>query len=375
MTAYYNEIEPFAADWLRNLISAGLIAPGEVDTRSIKDVSAADVRGFTQCHFFAGIGGWSAALRLAGWPDDCPAWSGSCPCQPFSAAGKRKGTKDERHLWPEFRRLIGECAPSVVFGEQVASKDGRKWLTGVRLDLEALGYGVGAADLCAAGTAAPHIRQRLWWVADASRAERGRRTESERERRPQIHAADGGESCALGIAAGQRDRTPADAGSDCEGEGEGRQRGAGGSGASGIVGKPDSRGRGEIEAVSRCAATERGISGTSGFMGDATASGRSRSNGTWEQEQGSGTGCTLSWSDFSIVPCLDGKARRIEPSAFPLVDGIPRDMGSGRSKLERVAIRAARANRTGRLKGYGNAIVPELAAEFIAAFMESVECS
>ena len=52
--AYYNEIDPFAAQWLRNLISGGHIAPGEVDERSIEDVTPNDLRGFTQCHFFAG---------------------------------------------------------------------------------------------------------------------------------------------------------------------------------------------------------------------------------------------------------------------------------------------------------------------------------
>src|SRR5690554_3303002 len=165
--AYYNENDPKAAAWLRELIGAGLIAPGDVDERSIEDVRPGDLAGYAQCHFFAGIGGWSYALRLAGWPDDRPVWTGSCPCQPFSAAGKRKGTADERHLWPEFHRLIADGNPPVVFGEQVASKDGRLWLAGVRADLEALGYGVGAADLCAAGAGAPHIRQRLWWVGNA----------------------------------------------------------------------------------------------------------------------------------------------------------------------------------------------------------------
>ncbi|MGG5933032.1 DNA cytosine methyltransferase, partial [Salmonella enterica] len=53
-TAYYNEIDPFAAAWLQNLIDAGCIAPGVVDTRSIEEVTANDLKGFTQCHFFAG---------------------------------------------------------------------------------------------------------------------------------------------------------------------------------------------------------------------------------------------------------------------------------------------------------------------------------
>lgn len=165
MAAYYNEHDPYAAQWLRNLIAAGHIAPGEVDERDILDVRPSDLAGFTQCHFFAGIGGWSHALRLAGWPDDRPVWTGSCPCQPFSAAGKGKGFADERHLWPAFHWLIEQSTPPVVFGEQVASPDGLVWLDLVSADLEGAGYAFRAADLCAAGIGAPHIRQRLYWAA------------------------------------------------------------------------------------------------------------------------------------------------------------------------------------------------------------------
>lgn len=167
MYAYYNERDAFAAAWLRELIKAGHIAPGEVDTRSIEDVVPSDLAGFRQCHFFAGIGVWSYALRRAGWPDDRHVWTGSCPCQPFSAAGKRKGTADERHLWPAFFHLIRQCRPVTVFGEQVASRDGLAWLDLVSSDLEGAGYACGAVDTCAAGFGAPHIRQRLYWVADA----------------------------------------------------------------------------------------------------------------------------------------------------------------------------------------------------------------
>lgn len=112
MTAYYNEFDPYVAQWLRNLIEAGQIAPGIVDERSIEDVHPSDLRGFTQCHFFAGIGVWSYALRSAGWADDRPVWTGSCPCQPFSAAGKGSGFDDQRHLWPAFHHLIKECKPA-----------------------------------------------------------------------------------------------------------------------------------------------------------------------------------------------------------------------------------------------------------------------
>src|SRR5690606_28833410 len=162
---YYNGIDKNAAGWLRELMAEGLIPVGEVDERSIEDVRPDELVGYRHAHFFAGIGGWAYALRLAGWPDEWPVWTGSCPCQPYSQAGKRGGDDDPRALWWAWRWLIDQCRPPVIFGEQVASADGRRWLAGVRDDLEAMGYAVGAADLCAAGVGAPHIRQRLWWVA------------------------------------------------------------------------------------------------------------------------------------------------------------------------------------------------------------------
>lgn len=163
---YYNENDPYAVEWLRNLITAGHLPPGDVDDRSIEDVSADDLKGYEQCHFFAGIGGWPYALELAGW--EGPVWTGSCPCQPLSIAGRRQGEADARHLWPVWGRLIEECRPATIFGEQVASADGREWFSAVRLDLEEMGYGVGGADLCAASVGAPHVRQRLWFVGHST---------------------------------------------------------------------------------------------------------------------------------------------------------------------------------------------------------------
>jgi DNA (cytosine-5)-methyltransferase 1 len=163
--AYYNEIDPSAAAWLRELIAAGLIMAGDVDTRSIADVSPDDLVGYTRCHFFAGIGGWDYALRLAGWPDERPVWSGSCPCQPFSSAGAGKGFADDRHLWPEFFHLVKECRPERVFGEQAATA--LAWLDVVHADLEGQGYTVGAAVVGAHSAGADHIRQRIYWCADA----------------------------------------------------------------------------------------------------------------------------------------------------------------------------------------------------------------
>lgn len=189
--AYYNEFDPHAAEWLRNLIDMKLIAPGEVDDRDIRDIHPDDLRGFAQCHFFAGIGVWSYALRRAGWPDSRPVWTGSCPCQGFSAAGQQRGFDDERHLWPDWYRLIKARKPPVIFGEQVQSalivgKARNKtsefgpyglydpdretqiptaWFDLVCADLEEAVYAVGVRDTPAAGSGAPHIRQRLYFVA------------------------------------------------------------------------------------------------------------------------------------------------------------------------------------------------------------------
>jgi site-specific DNA-cytosine methylase len=169
--AYYNEFDPQKAAWLRELMARNVIAPGVVDERSVADVRPDELSGYCQCHFFAGIGIWSYSLRLAGWSDDRPVWTGSCPCQPFSAAGKRKGKTDERHLFPAWFRLIEARRPVVVFGEQVSSADGLSWFNDVQHSLDSAGYTVGALDTCAAGVGAPHIRQRLYFVAQSDRGD------------------------------------------------------------------------------------------------------------------------------------------------------------------------------------------------------------
>ena len=260
---YYNENDPFCAEWLRNLIDAGHVPGGDVDERSIEDVTADDVQRYTQCHWFAGIGGWSLALHLAGWPNERPVWTGSCPCQPFSSTGKRKGATDERHLWPAFFRLIAQCKPPTVFGEQVASKDGREWMSAVRLDLESLGYACGAADLPAASVGAPHIRQRLWWVADARYGGRG--------------------------------------------SGEGR----------GLRGM-DSKGR----ASAIVNAGESGIVGDA--EGDDERRPREPDTRDGRQGEAGGSGA---WGDIEYIPCADGKARPTQPGIFPLADGPPGRVG------------------------------------------------
>lgn len=159
MAAYYNEIDPFAAAWLRELIKAGLIADGEVDERSIELVRPDDLRGFAQCHFFAGIGGWSYALRLAGWPDNREVWTGSCPCQPSSSATHGRVVATE--FWPEWNRLIDAVSPSVLFGEQVKSEP---WVSRVVTALEDMDYEVAGAVLPALCVGQDHLRERFFFV-------------------------------------------------------------------------------------------------------------------------------------------------------------------------------------------------------------------
>lgn len=345
MTAYYNEIEPYAAQWLRNLISAGEIAPGEVDERDIRDVRPDELAGFTQCHFFAGIGVWSHALRSAGWDDDREVWTGSCPCQPFSAAGSRKGAADERHLWPHWFHLITERRPSTVFGEQVASKDGLGWFDLVSADLEGSGYAVGSADLCAAGVGAPHIRQRLWFVGDTI----GQRL----ERHPgDGHAEAGREKPSGSIAAPSSSSRMADGTSA-----ERKQR----SGKHGQQSENDS-----VSGLAFPAGERRDI-GT-GFRSDTT-----EERGGYEPTDDIGIGHNSQqpsptngfWGNADWLFCRDGKWRPVEPGTFPLVDGSCFKMGSS-SAFEG-------KSRQGMLRGYGNAINADVAKQFIQAYRETIE--
>ena len=382
---YYNEIDPHAAEWLRNLIAGGHIPAGWVDTRSIVDVSPHELTPYCQQHFFAGVAGWALALRLAGWPDDRPVRTGSCPCQPFSVAGKGLKEKDPRHLWPYFRDLIAFGEPTITFGEQVASHDGRDWLAGVRADLENLGYEVGAADLCAACVGAPDIRQRLYWVGIPKGNGQQMRIDQDRGLRGEGLA----EGCELGGLADAKHavRRPVDEhGEDgrdrqdtrrqeAHGElgtcGEVRRladqprRGLGADGsASGQPGHAEQREQaGRLDNLLQ--------PGLEAHAGDVQNWNQPR----WDRAHKAGPVAAASlnaWSDSRSIFCSDGKTRRIpvEPRFFPLVNGIPSRLGPLLTALQpmgRSAIKAARSNVVSRLKGYGNAIVPELAAAFIVA--------
>lgn len=337
MTAFYNEVDPFAAQWLRNLIDAGHIAPGIVDERSIEDITPEELHGFTQCHFFAGLGGWSYALRLAGWPDDEPVWTGSCPCQPFSTAGKGHGFSDERHLWPAFHYLIQHCQPPIVFGEQVASKDGRTWLGLVHADLESVGYSVGAADLCAAGVGAPHIRQRLYWVADSVNRSEFR---SESRTAKWVDAESTGEVRTSRLADPHHQGLEVGGVEPARAEREAIERSGTACKLANANGQRESEEPG-VPGVARKYESPRVLP-----MANALRSGRP------ERWSGAGDGSSP-WSDCAWIPCRDGKSRPIEPGIFPLAHGAPA--------------------RVGRLRAYGNAIVPQVAEVFIRAAVEALE--
>jgi len=323
MAVYYNETDPYAAQWLRNLIAAGHIADGEVDERSIEDVNPEDLRGYAQCHFFAGIGVWNLAMRRAGWPDDRPVWTGSCPCQPFSAAGKGAGFDDERHLWPAWQWLIAQCRPPVIIGEQIASKAAEPWIELVQADLEALGYAFGCIAFPSAGVGAPHIRDRAYWVGHANQPG------------PQGLTRDGG-------AAGRQgsDRSVTEAGS--------------------VSRRADATGKGLSHGGARSAQPEfaEADGSATGGVADTDSNRRNqgregvtstRSDGVKRDSADDGPNSTNGfWRDADWLFCRDGKWRPVEPGSFPLADGL--------------------TNRVGRLRAYGNAVNAKASEIFIRSY-------
>lgn len=186
MTAvWYNEIEPSAVAWLRSLMRHDLIPFGYIDTRPIQEIKPADLEGFTQCHFFAGIGTWAYAARKAGWPNDRPIWTASCPCQPFSNTGKREGFDDPRDLWPHLFSLVRVCRPADVMGEQVSGSLGYDWLDRVYDDLAAEGYAPRSRDIPACAVNSPQQRNRIYWIAGRAGDVANRESDGRREGRPE----------------------------------------------------------------------------------------------------------------------------------------------------------------------------------------------
>ncbi|WP_281161855.1 DNA cytosine methyltransferase [Klebsiella quasipneumoniae] len=379
--AYYNEIDPFAAQWLRNLIAAGHIAPGEVDERSIEDVTPDDLRGFTQCHFFAGIGVWSHSLRLAGWPDNKPVWTGSCPCQPFSAAGKGDGFADERHLWPAFNHLISERRPQHVFGEQVAAGNANVWFDLVQADMEGMGYAFGLVPFTSAGIGAPHIRERAYWVANADSVISDRRGNVRASGRDEY--SNGCDDVRLADANHYRQQPGQGDGRRCQcaeqGIDIGRGSQNGGLGDTnltrleGLGGNDGTAGREGTTGPTAAPGIHDGMANATGQLHHQCNDGANECGRKGDTEQNRMGGEPLRtlevngfWRDADWLVCRDGKWRPVEPGTFPLVDGASARMG----RVEPGVARVASSNRVGRLKGYGNAINAQAAAAFIRAYME-----
>ena len=365
MTSYYNEIDKHAAAWLRELVKAGHIADGIVDERDIQDVLPSDLAGFTQCHFFAGIGVWSYALRKAGWPDDRPVWTGSCPCQPFSSAGKGSAFADERHLWPAFHHLIKECRPPVVFGEQVAGSAINPWVDLVHADLEAVGYAFGCVPFPSASVGAPHIRDRIYWVADSS-----------------------------GARLDQRQRV---AGIPGRKIGADARQTAVGNGVCSVVGMADSDDDGPLDGVNstpRRPAKAASEHCCAVGVGNSAIQSRERIAGSvlgaqapvdsqgvvdgslnlGSEHAGSGMGerpgpTNGFWRDADWLGCRDGKWRPVEPGTFPLVDGAAARVVRGGSDGLPIDSDKTGEARVMRLRGYGNSINAVAAKAFIEAFM------
>ncbi|EMZ7275419.1 DNA cytosine methyltransferase [Klebsiella pneumoniae] len=371
--AYYNEIDPFAAQWLRNLIAAGHIAPGEVDERSIEDVTPDDLRGFTQCHFFAGIGVWSHSLRLAGWPDDRPVWTGSCPCQPFSPAGKGDGFADERHLWPQFFHLISERRPQHVFGEQVAARNANVWFDLVQADLEGMGYAFGLVPFTSAGIGAPHIRERAYWVANADSVISDRSGNVRASGRDEY--SNGGDDVRLADAGGEYKgsaRNKAGAGESCRAGEDGGLGNANITRLEGLGGNDCAAGREGTTGPAAAPGVHDGLANSTGQLHHQCNDGaneRGRQGDTEQNRMGGEPVRALEvngfWRDADWLLCRDGRWRPVEPGTFPLVNGSAARMG----RVEPGVARVASSNRVGRLKGYGNAINAQAAAAFIRAYM------
>lgn len=463
--AFYNEINDYAADWLENLIENGLIAEGVVSRKSITELEPDDVQGYTQCHFFAGIGGWSLAARMAGWDDARPIWTGSAPCQPFSAAGKGKRTDDPRHLWPHFHRLIDAIRPPCIVGEQVAQQAGYDWINGVGADLEASAFEWRAMDIAACAVDSPQQRQRLYWVAiamaESERAGWGPRGDYRSGESP---------SADRGIASNQSGGSDGSGGQPmdrAQGKGSQRQRSGSaaainGAGTAGSIAKPDvgdlecAQGIGRGQGIDQSGLWPRGrqaiarpdgesdLASGDGIRRGPNESGRGSKGRTADgrpdggaekaldstsgigriagrpdnagnerdiaiaRNQDGGQGPMASghgdiqrrvtpsrklpvdeynarsdfgrnrswWGDSDWIICHDGKGRRVaDASASMLVNGIRGNLAisrpSGISAAEAEAERLI--SRIGAWSGFGNAIVPQLAAEVLAALMEVMD--
>jgi len=312
----------------------------------------------THGSLFSGIGGFDLAAQWMGWEnvfhverdpfcrqvlahhfpesksfDDVKAFdatpfrgrirvlSGGFPCQPFSAAGKRAGTSDDRYLWPEMFRIIREARPTYVVAENVRGLI--SWNDGLVLDtvcsdLEGEGYEVFPVVLGAASVNAPHRRDRIWIVA---------------------HANDQRGTCGLGQVQGTDGEVP-------QRHDHAQPRHAG------TADVANAEHNGSYPAGRNASKQSRNKSQDGVFIGDdedatnTNGAGTRQDNGQGQPRQPDQTRPPTDWQDFPTVPPVcggdDGIPKRLDGITFP--------------KWRRESIKA-----------YGNAIVPQVAYQIFQA--------
>ena len=353
MNVVFNEIDPVACAVLRDCHD------GTVLERSVKDLQSADLAGYERAHFFAGAGLWEVACELAGWVG--PIWTGSCPCQGESVAGKRLGARDPRDLWPDFFTLIAACRPSVVVGEQVDAAVSSHWLDRTASDLEDAGYAFRAVDIPACAIDAPHKRNRIYWVA-VDNADAARRLQPQgRVGTLGRWSGDADVWCSLANPSGARPLSTAHRGLCGEAQGE-RPRHVEFERRNGRddVADADRRGRdrGLQDALGRTGrrdAAERADVGD--ICGEGLALGSFQDVERRSLRHKGSPSCATNhrshWMDAEWLRCADGKARRSKPGLRLLVDGL-----AGRADLWRLA---------------GNSIVPQITAEVLIALKETLD--
>jgi DNA (cytosine-5)-methyltransferase 1 len=257
---------------------------------------------------------------------------------PTFQRGKGAGFDDERHLWPAFQHLIRECKPSVVIGEQVASKDAEPWIDLVHTDMEALGYAFGAIPFPSASVGAPHIRDRLYWCGTLANANNagleGRVGVPERA----VELATG-EGCVVEWMADSDMQHKSAAGN--EAGIELRRRSSSPSGMD------------DTQSIrSRFLNTEnvRAPDAQVNIFADA-------GNSEPDQPQGERLAALPAgptngfWRDVDWLGCRDGKWRPVEPGTFPLAHGA--------------------SARVVRLRAYGNAINAQAAQIFVECVIDA----
>jgi len=254
---------------------------------------------------------------------------GGYPCQPFSAAGKRRGAEDDRHLWPEYLRLIREIRPRWVIGENVAGHISMG-LDTVLADLESEGYTTRTLVIPACAVNARHRRDRVWVLSSNSEYMRG--TQQEREyKRPEVFNRGGFDGLDAGGDVADTASGQLPSGIDgCKFEG---------GEASTPAGQEQSGGRGGIQDApntKRRIEEQHGKAGRMGRIEESTAGDRGGQEAT-QSNLGRGVDGFSSWLDEPVNPPVGGD----------------------------------KTNRVARLKALGNAVVPAIPEMIGRAILEA----